>query len=334
MARRSTAERRRRARAHKRPANTSGASNAAPANQSSRTNSPRAESRRPERNVSARVADAGITATGSGDVSASIAGAALPAPLDLIPHFMLPVTPSSSVAEVTAVAQQAWAWLVERLPPATRDGLADEWPGEQVDWHALGRRVRGLLAAIALGHRGGGVPVGRRYHTATMGALAAVIVIGVIGVSLASSAIAQGAHGPHGWMGLAPAAGTATPTAGVIVVHSAPELLTPTPVESRYRIGAWVSNSTPASSGTIDIFVSVRDGVSPLAKVAVTVHVVYTCAAPATAQDYGPVTTGADGIADVPVTFSNLPVGEPVCVTVTATIAHRVYSTTTTFNAA
>ncbi|GAC1450230.1 MAG: hypothetical protein PVSMB4_08980 [Ktedonobacterales bacterium] len=223
--------------------------------------------------------------------------------------------------------------MVERLPPPTHDGLADEWPGEQVDWRTLGRRVRALLAALAFGHRGGGVPVGRRYHAAIMGVLAAVIVIGVVGVSLASSAIAQGARGSRGWMGLAPVAGTATPTAGVIVVHSAPELLTPTPVESRYRIGAWVSNSTPAPSGTTDIFVSVRDGISPLAKVAVTVHVVYTCAAPATAQDYGPVTTGADGIADVPVTFSNLPVGQPVCVTATATIAHRVYSTTTTFNA-
>lgn len=340
MARRSVTERRRRAMARGRATNPPDPRGKSLEGQAHQATSPLSDIRRPGWKMPRSAPDA-TGAEGSANVSRDVAGTVNPprpdhavtrvwqqgdepVSRDLVPHpEMRQMTP--------VVRQQAWVWLIGHLPPATQDGLADTWPDEDVGWRVLGRRLSALVSGVASGLFGRRSRLVRRYNTAVMGLLAALLVIGVTGIALASSAIAKGAHG---WMGLAPAAVSATPTAtaGVIVVHSAPEL-TPTPVLAHYRIGAWVSNSSPGSSGTIKVYVSVRDGITPLAKISVKVHAVYTCAAPSNGQDYGPATTDADGIATIPVTFSGLPVGAPVCVTATVTIEQQTYTATTTFAA-
>jgi hypothetical protein len=136
----------------------------------------------------------------------------------------------------------------------------------------------------------------------------------------------------------APAVGAPTSTtardAGVVISVPAtptPQVtIDPTPA---YLVGAWMAQDVTGSTGTDTIYVRVTRGVSqqPAPGVGVTASVTFTCASRAAFQTFGPVTTGPDGVAAVPIGFNGLPLGQPVCVAVTAHTDAGALTATTTF---
>jgi hypothetical protein len=121
----------------------------------------------------------------------------------------------------------------------------------------------------------------------------------------------------------------------VLVLH--PPQGSPTPVATppAYLVGAWVSDSMPPPDGTVQVYVRVTNSatLAPVAGAKVTLQVLITCAAPSRVAPYGPAVTQSDGVATITVTFSGLPVAQPVCVTATVTVGGQTYTTDTEFAA-
>lgn len=89
----------------------------------------------------------------------------------------------------------------------------------------------------------------------------------------------------------------------------------PTPAAPDFEIGAWVTTSTPPTSGAEQVFVRVTHAGSPVANASVTLDVDISGAT----SRYGPLPTDSYGIALFTVVYSGAPSGRPIYVTATAT---------------
>ncbi len=163
-------------------------------------------------------------------------------------------------------------------------------------------------------------------------ALAALVI--VVASALAYTAVARGAPGwlttARGlWLGRTP-----QPTPA-IVVHDALGTPTPTVPLQAYVVGAWVSDSAPPPSGSVRVYVRVTDYASllPVRGVSVSVQVQFTCATAYRVATYGPLPTGARGLASFEVSFTGLPPGQPICITAFVTVGGQTYTASATFAA-
>jgi hypothetical protein len=164
------------------------------------------------------------------------------------------------------------------------------------------------------------------------GALAAIAV--VVASALTYTAVARGAPG---WLAAARglSLGRAPQPAPAIAVHDTLGTATPTLPRQAYVVGAWVSDSAPSSSGSLQVYVRVTDYASlqPVQGVSVTAQVQFTCATAYRVAAYGPIPTGARGLASFEVSFTGLPRGQPNCVTVFVTVDEQTYTASATFTA-
>lgn len=112
---------------------------------------------------------------------------------------------------------------------------------------------------------------------------------------------------------------------GVILQQPAPGQ--PTPVAPQYTVGVWVTNYSPSSGGTEQVYVRVsQSNAGPMAGVRVFLSVSWDNAA----SRYGPATTNAYGLAAFTVVV-NAPPGQPEYVTATTTIRGTSASADTIF---
>ncbi|HEV2236007.1 MAG TPA: hypothetical protein VGR57_05020, partial [Ktedonobacterales bacterium] len=166
--------------------------------------------------------------------------------------------------------------------------------------------------------------------------MAAAFAVVILGAVLALSIVTYAAF-MHGWHGL-PSFGTSS--ANTAPLHPVTIRVAASPTvnvtQPPYYIGAWVSDSAPLPTGVVTVYVSVTNSTTqaPVAGVPVLVHARFSCRSGGNAQTFGPASTGADGVAAVQVSYSNLPTGQPVCLTATASAGGQDYSADTTFTAA
>jgi hypothetical protein len=120
-------------------------------------------------------------------------------------------------------------------------------------------------------------------------------------------------------------AAQATPASRDVVIQM-PEQTTPTPTDAPVDIGAWVSNPTPGTSGSVQVFVRVTAGLQPVAHVPVTIDV----QSGGSGGVLGPVSTNAYGLATFTLNYSSPP-QQPVFITASATVDGRSYSFDTSF---
>jgi hypothetical protein len=163
-------------------------------------------------------------------------------------------------------------------------------------------------------------------------ALVAVVVM------MASALIdAAAAHSAPGWLAASRrwARPTVLPPTPVVVVRSTFGTPTPTIPEPAYNIGAWVSDSAPPPTGTVQVYVRVSDFAQrqPVAQVGVSLQVQFTCASDQRVATYGPLPTDVQGIAAFAVAFAGLPPGQPVCITAITTLGGQTYTAGATFAA-
>lgn len=207
------------------------------------------------------------------------------------------------------------------------DGLDDVWPGEPGGVTSSSDAVRMAISGVS-----GAVEDWLTGTVRRLRWLIGIVGIAVVVILVASSlAYADILHGVHEWPARTTIIPPVQPTQA-LVLHGAPAVRTPTPAVAPYLVGAWVANSTPPSSGGMNVYVSVRDSsMSPVPGAKVSVDMVVTCDSEAQTTTFGPVTTQANGIATVPITFGGLPYAQPVCVNVTAVVGTATYTATTEF---
>jgi hypothetical protein len=159
-----------------------------------------------------------------------------------------------------------------------------------------------------------------RAHLALLGALVVVVAVTALGSVAAFGFAAKLANGAGE---LTIGSSAATPPGGV-VIQPAGGGAAPTPTAAPYLIGAWVSNSAPAS-GSVQVFVRVsRDGGYPAAGVPVRIN--------AGGATYGPRSTDADGLAAFTVGYGGGFNGyRPIFVTATAVISGQTLTAQTSF---
>jgi hypothetical protein len=131
--------------------------------------------------------------------------------------------------------------------------------------------------------------------------------------------------------GAAPGAGSDT-TSGFTFSTPNPKSQSPTPTFPPFTIGAWPSNYTPQALDNITIYVlcrvqnpSMTGPASPPSTLTVTVQV----GAPINKQLTG--TTDANGLAAIPLSFTDPSPGTPVVVTVFANWQNHTYANQTFF---
>jgi hypothetical protein len=163
--------------------------------------------------------------------------------------------------------------------------------------------------------------------------LAGVVALVACAAVLALSVVTYAAV-THGWRGL-PTFGTSDPPPHSVVIRTG---TTPSPSvdEPPYYVGAWVSDSAPPPTSVVSVYVRVTNSATQAAVpgVKVSIFARFTCQSGGSMHTFGPATTGGDGVAVVQVGFSGLPVGQPVCLTATASVGGQTYSADTTFTAA
>jgi hypothetical protein len=156
----------------------------------------------------------------------------------------------------------------------------------------------------------------------------------VAGIAVLALSVVTYAAVTHGWHGL-PTLGKGTPPLRQVVIHAG---ATPSPSVDQppYYVGAWVSDSAPPPTSVVTVYVRVTDSTSqaPMPAVVVTVYARFTCQTGGSARTFGPAKTGPDGVAAVQVGFAGLPVGQPVCLTASASVGGQTLSADTTFTAA
>jgi hypothetical protein len=210
-------------------------------------------------------------------------------------------------------------WPSACLLLAPVDGLSDRWPGEvPAPWTWLAPLAASLVSLPARLLRA--VELRRRpllYYVVLW-----IVAAGLLLLSVGAFALAT--HGAQLWQ---PAQGSApSGQVGVVLRSQSP---TPTLAPPAYAIGAWPSNSSPPSSGTLVIYVRVTETLGDAAAVGVPVYLKVKF--PYSTQSYGPVPTNGDGIAAFKVTYGGLPPGQPAFVTASMTIAGRNYTADTVF---
>jgi hypothetical protein len=215
---------------------------------------------------------------------------------------------------------------------ATRDGLTDTWPGDETPagrwwWHvrdAAGRR----LANVRLARRRAARTVQPRTLLGLLIALGIVLAVSGAGLLLAlryAGSISLPIFGDS----------AAQPTTGIVFQNN-PGGTAPIIAVPPIALAAWPSDSGPSSDGHVQIFVRVTSTTTFAAQpgVGVSLAIAYTCATGGDVQRYGPTATDGDGLAIFAVTFANLPIGQPACITASATVGGHTYTTTATFAAA
>jgi hypothetical protein len=221
-------------------------------------------------------------------------------------------------------------WLPRVAPRDLRHRLPHVLPGNSgvglISW------VRRTMRVTPFHRRGAPRRQRRRvfYSPALLPLLCLAVVTILMSSTLAYMAFSRGAQG---WGARSADATSAAQPTQAIVVRGAPGTATAPVVRPAYVMGAWVSDSAPPPTGSIQVYVRVTDYVSllPAAGVPVALQVQFTCSVAYSAQPFGPTPTDTDGIASFTVTFSGLQPGQPVCVTASATAAGKTYTAATTF---
>lgn len=194
-------------------------------------------------------------------------------------------------------------------PQRTVRERVDEWAGylmpfspRERDWGSP-TQLRGRLLSIG----------------AVVGALVVALVAGMLVFHWAQSAGSA--------VGNLPAPQPTQSAPGGIVVQANPNGAQPTPAFAPYLIGAWVSNTAPPSSSTIQVYVRVSTSSGPAANVPVTISVGYGGGA----NSQGPIHTNAYGLATFNVGTGKGDGTQVDFVTATAKINGKTYSAQTTF---
>jgi hypothetical protein len=137
-------------------------------------------------------------------------------------------------------------------------------------------------------------------------------------LALGAACILLAACGPATW---------AAPGAYYPVIRTPVSEKTPTPQAPTYSVGAWPSDSTPGTDGTVVIYVAFHHVGTPAAGARVTLAVRY----PNAWKGYGPALTDVGGYAALRVSYADPFRGRPVQVTVRVTYQGQTYLTTTSF---
>lgn len=260
-----------------------------------------------------------------------------------VPRRSAPLASTPTAERMVAALSRGWRGLhalsieaAAGLAHAQRwvgDGLADRWPRD----HRPLRPGRDTLHAVAQRAADALVAGTRRLALALRARW--LLVAAALVVALTCLAVVPHVVASIRWTAqLVPPAATMSAGADAPVVIHAP----PTPPASAtlspaqpYLVGAWMADDLPLPTAADTIYVRVTVGAShrPAAGVSVTATVAYTCASRAAVRAYGPAVTDADGLAAIPIQFAGLPVGQPVCVVVTAKTGAGAFTSTTGFAA-
>lgn len=111
-----------------------------------------------------------------------------------------------------------------------------------------------------------------------------------------------------------------------------PLLYTPTPTFPPFTVGAWPSNYAPNNADTVTIYVLCRAQNAAMTGPSTPVQglpVSVTASAPVNQNGSG--TTDADGMAAIPLTFTDPQSGTPVTVSVTVNYHNQTYTASTFF---
>jgi hypothetical protein len=126
----------------------------------------------------------------------------------------------------------------------------------------------------------------------------------------------------------APASARVTPPlSGGIVLQQSPSGGTPTAAPSDYLIGVWISDASPPTSGSVQIFVRVTHASQAEAGIPVSISV----ALPGGAQTYGSIKTDGYGLATFTAIYRGTTAARPVFITATATVGGKKLTQQTYF---
>jgi hypothetical protein len=157
--------------------------------------------------------------------------------------------------------------------------------------------------------------------------LVPVVVAGLVLVSIASAiAIVIAAKASSQVSNRPPTVQATAPLSSGIVLQPSPVAGTPPP-PAQDLMGVWVSNPSPPTSGSVQVFVRLTHDTHPLAGVPVSIVVNF----PGTASNYGPVMTDGYGLAKFTVRYGGTPAEQPVYVTANAKVDGQVISQQTLF---
>jgi hypothetical protein len=177
-------------------------------------------------------------------------------------------------------------------------------------------------------------PAAERVPRAPSLRLAGMVTL-VVGIAVLALSVVTYAAVTHDWHGLPTFGKGSAPPLRQVVIHAG---ATPSPSVDQppYYVGAWVSDSAPPPTGVVTVYLRVTDATTqvPVPNVPVSVYARFTCQSGGSARSFGPARTGPDGIAAVQVSFAGLPIGQPVCLTATASVGGQTLSADTTFTAA
>ncbi len=153
--------------------------------------------------------------------------------------------------------------------------------------------------------------------------VAGLVLVGIastVAIVIAYKASSQVANRP-------PTVQATAPLSSGIVLQQTPAAGTPTPQAAQNLMGVWVSNPSPPTSGSVQVFVRLTHDTHPLAGVPVSIVVNF----PGTASNYGPVKTDGYGLAKFTVRYGGTPAEQPVYVTANAKVDGQAISQQTLF---
>lgn len=194
--------------------------------------------------------------------------------------------------------RERWRYYTSALVPF---GWGERVRHERGYWRARAFRLAGLATFLGL-----------------------TLVASIVTLSLASRLVSGTPGNPL-------ASSSSGSRAGGVVVQPVFGGGDPTPTPGQYLIGAWVSDSAPAS-GTVQAFVRVTlgdaQGNKPLAGASVQIAVAFTGGTAV----YGPVATDRYGLATFAVAYAGRTGGlQPVFITATTTAGGQQLSAQTSF---
>ena len=112
-----------------------------------------------------------------------------------------------------------------------------------------------------------------------------------------------------------------------VVIQPAQARQTPTPTDAASDLGIWVSDPTPSTSGTVQVYVRLTSALQPDAHIPVSIYVQYANSG----VPMGPVGTDKYGLATFKLTYAGMPAGQPVFVTASAIVAGQTLTGETSF---
>lgn len=211
------------------------------------------------------------------------------------------------------------------------DGLMDSWPGDVPSvgrwWWSTRQYAGRKFADLRQGRLRWPSTFQPRVALGLLIALGVVVVFAAVG-TLVLMSLAGAISLPNLGAGAGP---EAQPTSGIVLQTN--QGSSATVIVAPITVSAWASNSDPSSTDTIQVYVRVTstNTLAPQVGASVSLSIAFNCANPGNVQGYGPTATDTDGIAKFDVTFSNLPVGQPACITAHASVGGQTYTTTATF---